>query len=391
MGEAAIIHVNIVDYPAAIAQAHDPSLAHRPFVVAAESGARRIVLSPSQLARAEGIERGMSLASAQHQLSSLTVLSLPPRLIARADEALSKIMDTYSPTIQGERGGHLYLDMSGTSRLFGPVVDSALRLRRQIRESVGLEAAVAVGSNKLVAKIGTRAVRPYGLAEIRSGEEAAFLSSQSVDLLTGVGAVTKKLLTAVGITEIGELARLTDEEVLAFLGPRGLSLRDSARGLDNRPFAQRVSRDRAIRRSVDFNEPVAALTAIKAAVVSAASDAALALRSENLGCGKVTITLRYSDAQESAPAHSTAPLQWSSDTEIEEAAWSAAGRAFTRRVRLVGFHLTLSSLSPTLYSGDLFASPAEGKHTAVQGAVDAIRHRYGAASLLHASALAYGY
>ncbi len=36
MGEAAIIHVNIVDYPAAIAQAHDPSLARRPFVVAAE-------------------------------------------------------------------------------------------------------------------------------------------------------------------------------------------------------------------------------------------------------------------------------------------------------------------------------------------------------------------
>ena len=391
MGEAAIIHVNIVDYPAAIAQAHDPSLARRPFVVAAESGTRRIVLSPSQLARSEGIERGMSLASAQRQLPSLTVLSLDPRLIARTDEALSQIIDTYSPTIQGERGGHLYLDMRGTNRLFGPVIDSALRLRRQIRESVGLEAAVAVGSNKLVAKIGTRAVRPYGLAEIRDGEEAAFLSCQSVDLLNGVGAVTKNLLAAVGITEIGELARLSDEEVLAFLGTRGLALRDSARGLDSRPFEQRVSRRRAIRRSVDFNEPILALTAIKAAVVSAASDAALELRSEGLACATITITLCYSDTKESTASHSTAPLQWSSDNEIEEAAWRAAERALTRRVRLVGFHLTFSALTPSLYDGDLFASPAEGKLTAVQGAVDAIRQRYGSSSLLHASALAYGY
>lgn len=40
MGEAPIIHVNIVDYPAAVAQAHDPSLAGRPFVIAADRGPR---------------------------------------------------------------------------------------------------------------------------------------------------------------------------------------------------------------------------------------------------------------------------------------------------------------------------------------------------------------
>ena len=105
----------------------------------------------------------------------------------------------------------------------------------------------------------------------------------------------------------------------------------------------------------------------------------------------ITITLCYSDTKESTATCSALPQQWSSDTEIEEAAWRAAERALTRRVRLVGFHLTLSALTPSLYDGDLFASPAEGKLTAVQGAVDAIRQRYGSSSLLHASALAYGY
>lgn len=392
MGEASIIHINIIDYPAAIAQAHDPSLARRPFVIAAERGERAIVLSPSQQARTEGIVRGMSLASARRQLPSLTVLAPDPRLTDRADQGLQKIIDAYSPTIQGERGGHLYLDMSGTSRLFGPVVDSALRIRRQIRDTLGLEGAVAVGSNKLVAKIGTRTVRPYGLAEIRSGEEAAFLADQSIDLLNGVGSVTKGLLTAVGITKIGDLARLTDEEVLAFLGTRGLRLRDSARGLDNEAVAQIRANERCIRRSVDFNEPIIAADAIKGAVVSAASDAAHQMRCSALGCSRLTITLRYSDGKEStASCTAVDTQQWVDDGPIESAAWLAAQRAHIRRVRLVGFLLTLTRLSGVLYPADLFDSARTGRQQAVQRTVDLLKGRYGPTVLQHASALAHGH
>ena len=391
MGEAPIIHVNIVDYPAAVAQAHDPTLSGRPFVIAAARGQRRIVLSPSQAARREGITRGMSLASAQSRIPSLTVLNGDVRLLSQADAELGRIIDTYSPTIQGERGGHLYLDMSGTTRLFGAVVDSALRLRREIRDRIGLDAAVAVGANKLVAKIGTRTVRPYGLAEIRGGDEAHFLAGQSIDLMSGVGPVIGGLLKAVGITEIGELARLSDEEVLAFLGTRGLKLRDSARGLDSEPVAPAAPQSKIIKRSVDFNEPTIEVDAIKAAVVSAASDASLCMRSDRLGCSKVTIVLRYSDGKESRGSIDTATGQWVTDAQVEEAAWQAALKAAGRRVHLVGFALTLARLECTLYPVDLFIPPIEEKHQAVQRSVDRVRSRYGASILLHASALAHGY
>lgn len=390
MGEAPIIHVNIVDYPAAVAQAHDPTLAGRPFVIAADRGARRIVLSPSQSARTAGITRGMILRAAQSRLPSLTVLSADDRLLSQADSELKRIIDSYSPTIQGERGGHLYLDMSGTTRLFGAVVDSALRLRREIRDRTGLDAAVAVGANKLVAKIGTRTVRPYGLAEIRGGDEAAFLAGQGIDLMSGVGPVIGGLLKAVGITQIGELARLSDEEVLAFLGSRGLRLRDSARGLDSEPVGSAAAIGRNIRRSVDFNEPTIEADSIKAAVVSAASDASLSMRSEQKGCSAITIILRYSDGKESRGSVGTNG-QWITDAQVEEAAWQAAQRAAGRRVHLVGFSLTLARLEGALYPTDLFIPPIEEKHQAVQRSVDRVRGRYGASSLLHASALCHGH
>jgi DNA polymerase-4 len=389
MGESAIIHVNIIDYGAAVAQAADSSLRGIPFVITAQRGNRRIVLTPSQIARNEGIERGMPLTLAQRRLPGLRILHPDPALMDRADTALRRIIDTYSPTVSGESGGHLYLDMGGTTRLFGPPVDSALRLKRAIREEVGIEASVAVASNKLVAKVGTRAVRPYGLTQIESGTEEAFLATQDISLLSGVGSTTEALLKAVGITQIGELAVLDDGQVLAFLGRRGIALRDRARGLDSSPFLPTVTTGRTIARTVHFNEPLLAAAGLKAGLITASEDAALQMRGENLCCSCVAITLLYSDAQQQSAAVRTAE-PWYYDHQIEEAAQRAADRAALRRIRLLGFKLTLSSLSPATLQSELFTPALEVKRRQIQESVDALRLRYGVDSVVHASALYHG-
>ncbi|HZJ88745.1 MAG TPA: DNA polymerase, partial [Sphaerochaeta sp.] len=166
MDESAIIHVNIIDYAATLAQARDRSLAKSPFVIAMPHTRTPVVLSPSRLARSEGISRGMSVAHAQRRVPQLTVLHPDPHLIADADRTLSSVINSYSPAVYTEGGGHLYLDMRGTARLFGSPVTSALRLQQQIRHTLGCAAAVAVGPNKLVAKIATRTIRPTGLVEV---------------------------------------------------------------------------------------------------------------------------------------------------------------------------------------------------------------------------------
>src|SRR5690554_5198416 len=98
MDEPSIIHVNIVDYASALAQAKDRQLKGRPFVIAAERASRRIVLSPSQQARKEGISRGMSVLQAQRIVPSLIVLAPDAKLITQANDALQGIVDHYSPS-----------------------------------------------------------------------------------------------------------------------------------------------------------------------------------------------------------------------------------------------------------------------------------------------------
>jgi DNA polymerase-4 len=331
----------------------------------------------------------MPVNTAQRMLPDLEVLPPDTQSAAKADSAIASLVATYSPDIQCDKGGHVYLDMQGTDRLFGPVLDSALRIRKDIREQLGLEGAVAVASNKLVAKIGTRAIRPCGLAHIREGEEASFLAAQDVSLLSGVGPAIARLLSVAGITQIGQIAILDDNQVIAFLGRRGLALRDAARGLDPSPLQKGVMDKRYIHRKVNFAEPILNLMELKAGVFAAAEDAGLQMRLEGMSCQAVQICLFWSDGRTSEATKRTKD-QWIYDSEIADALFQAALQAMGRRVRILAFTLKLFDLGPALKQTDLFIPEILHKQDSLQQAIDEVRRRFGPGILTHATALCHG-
>ncbi len=385
---ASIIHINVTDFAASVAVSRNPSLLDTPFVVAMEEASRSVVLNPSHRAWEEGIRSGMPLRFARQLLPSLKVLPFDSRSIQEADEAIVSLVQSYSPTIQCDHNGHVYLDMKGTTRLFGPVVDSAVKIRGEIREKLHLEATVAVASNKLVAKVGTRTARPAGLIQVREGDEASFLAWQDVSLLSGVGPATAKLLAVAGITTIGQIADLDDEQVLAFLGKRGLPLRDSARGLDNTPLEAGLPEKRIVSRSIKFAEPLLDLEKLHAAVVAAAEDAAMHMRASGLGCSKIHIALFYSDGKRSESSHRTKE-QWVYDHEIGVVSWKVAQSAATRRVRILSCTLSLAGLSPLSPTLDLFLFDSQHRSDSLQQAVDRMRQKFGPGILTHARTLSH--
>ena len=385
---ASIIHINVTDFAAAVEVAKNPSLADTPFVVALEGSARTVVLTPSHRAWEEGVRAGMPLRFAKQMIPSLQVLPWDNQSTAKADAAITSIAQEYSPSIQCDRGGHIYLDMQGTTRLFGPVVDSAVQIQGEIRKKLNLEASVAVASNKLVAKVGTRTTRPAGLIQVREGDEASFLAWQDVSLLSGVGSATSRLLSVAGITTIGQIAALGDEQVMAFLGKRGLALRDAARGLDNSPLQNGLPEKRIVQRKISFAEPILEMDALKAAVVTAGEDAALAMRTAGLGSAKIHIALLYSDGRRSEASHRIKG-QWVYDHEISLVAWKVVQLAASRRVRILSCSLSLGELSPLAPTLDLFLPDSQHRSDSLQQAVDRMRHKFGPGILTHGTALAH--
>ncbi|MDX9863141.1 MAG: hypothetical protein RBS99_19710 [Rhodospirillales bacterium] len=384
--QAGIIHVNVTDFAASVAIRKDPSLAGRPFVLARQGSARPIVIAVSPKARQEGLYGGMSLATAIRMVPSLTIVGPDASAHAKADAALAEIASQYSPAIQADPGGHLFLDMSGTSRLFGPPVDCAVRIRNRIHELLGMEGAVAVASNKLVAKVGTRAIRPSGITRVECGDEASFLARQDIALLPGVGASIGRLLQVAGFHEIGQVAELEDSQVVALLGKRGIALRNAARGQERSGVDSRSFDKRSIGKRVDFSEPAFDTHAIKAALIAAAEDAGLEMRKELLASAFVHITLFWADgASTEGTCRTRSPLLL--DAELIEGAWTAMERAMQRRVRIRGFLLSLRNLTPAIREPDLFTPEGPTREQRLQMAVDSTRFRYGPVALTHAAAV----
>jgi DNA polymerase-4 len=83
----------------------------------------------------------------------------------------------YSPLVEwGEDDGRLFLNVTGTSRLFGPPMDVAWRMRKGVRRDLGMDPIWSVAPNKLVAKAATRIVKPDGEYIVAGGEEADVLA-----------------------------------------------------------------------------------------------------------------------------------------------------------------------------------------------------------------------
>ena len=183
--EASVVHVNVVGFMAAVEALVDPERKEKAFVVGFPGAGRALVLDASRIAIREGIRIGMRLDVARSRVRSLEVL--PPSLDAyrRANALVEKVCGRYAPLIENDSGGHFYLDLGGTRRLFGEYIDSAARIANEIRSMVGLEPTIGLARNKLVAKVGTRSLRPDGLALVREGDEAVFLAPQDVELLPG--------------------------------------------------------------------------------------------------------------------------------------------------------------------------------------------------------------
>lgn len=384
--EASVVHLNVTDFVAAVAEAKDPSLADRAFVVAGASSGGARVQGLSRRAREEGIAAGMSLERARRSSPGLLVLGRDIAAERVAGTEMERIASRYSPDVENDLGGHVYLDLSGTERLFGPQLDSALRVRREILETTGIEPTVALARNKLVAKVATRSIRPAGVAAVRSGDEASFFKYQDALLLPGVGPSIARLLSATGLREIGELAALGDEEALAIFGRQGLALRDAALGIDDSHVAGGSLEERVIRRRLEFAEDMLEAPLIRAALLSLVEDAGLELRRERLATRRVALGLAYADGSWSK-AEERPRRQLVLDAELIAAADRAFARADVRRVRLREIALELSGLEPASRQCDLFEPEGLGRAARLQEAVDDSRLRFGPEALTRASAL----
>jgi DNA polymerase IV len=95
---------------------------------------------------------------------------------------------------------------------------------------------VGVATTKLLAKIASGSAKPDGLMVVQPERELEFLHSLPVERIWGVGSATAGKLKALGITSVGQVARLGEAALVSMLGrATGRRLHAIAHNRDPRP------------------------------------------------------------------------------------------------------------------------------------------------------------
>ena len=234
-GEATILHADLDAFFASVEQRDDPRLRGRPVIVGGG-----VVLAASYEAKARGVRTAMGGRRALRLCPDAVVV--PPRMEAysEASKAVFRVFEDTTPLVEGLSIDEAFLDTRGMERLAGSPVEIAARLRRDVRERVGLPITVGVARTKFLAKVASAVAKPDGLLVVPPDRELAFLHPLPVERLWGVGPVTAGRLHRIGITTVAQVAGFPETALTTIVGrAAGRHLHALAHNRDPRPVERR--------------------------------------------------------------------------------------------------------------------------------------------------------
>ena len=129
-----------------------------------------------------------------------------------------EVFEQTTPLVEGLSIDEAFLDVRGLKRISGSAPKIAARLRREVRERIGLPITVGVANTKFLAKVASRVAKPDGLLVVPPGGELGFLHPLPVDRLWGVGPATARKLRGRGLATVGQVARLSEAALVSTLG-----------------------------------------------------------------------------------------------------------------------------------------------------------------------------
>jgi DNA polymerase-4 len=370
-----ILHCDLDAFYASVEQILDPALAGKPVIVGGDPRQRRgVVAAASYEARAFGVHSAMPIAAAVRLCPHGVYVRPHFDVYGKYSQQVFDVYHHYTPLVEPLSLDEAFLDLAGTERAFGPIRDTALRIRDEVKGLTGLDLSVGIGTSKIVAKIASDLEKPRGFVEVLPGQEAAFLAPLPLRRLPGLGPSTEERLRSLKLETIGDLAGLRMEDLLRTFGKHGFQLWEFAHGIDSRPVVP-PGDPKSISRETTFDHDLDGPAELESALRDLARHAAKSMRDSGLHCRTVNLKLRYANFETISRSH-TLGRPSSVEDELVEAVVELLRQSWdrARKVRLLG--AGFSNFSPASQQLTLFDGPPS-KQEAITASLDKIRDRYG--------------
>jgi len=219
-----------------------------PAVIGGDEKQRRgIVLAKSPIAKKYGIVTAETLYSARKKCKWLEVFPPNYPFYVEQSKKLYNYLASYTPNIEQYSIDECFLDMTGTSLLYGnDYVKLAYKIKNEIKEKYGFTVNVGIGENKLCAKMASDFEKPDKVHTLYMNEIETKMWPLPVNDLFMLGRSSAKRLEELGIKTIEDLARCSSTFLRKHFKKQGDYFLEASKGIDYSPVVPRSDKNKCI-------------------------------------------------------------------------------------------------------------------------------------------------
>lgn len=343
-----------------------------------------IILAKSIPAKKHGVKTGEVIWQARQKCPELVIVPPNYYLYMKCSNTLYELMKEYSPLLQRFSIDELFLDYTGLEPHFGDPVTAARLIKDHIREELGFTVNIGISHNKLLAKIAGDLKKPDMVHTLWRSQIPEKMWPLPVGDLFMVGRKTKKKLSDLNITTIGELANADRKLLVTKLKSHGNLIWCYANGLDESPvhsdyFLQMkgIGNSTTIRFDVTDH-----MTAYKI-LLSLTESVAFRLRAAKSCCRVIAVEIKtaelicYTHQRKLYNATNITDEIYSNVVLLFREAWRG------ERIRHLGVRVT-DLCCDEYMQASIFDEKNADKKQALDTAIDIIRKKYGNTAVMRA-------
>jgi protein ImuB len=269
-----------------------PELEDKPVAVLHGESPLEVVCACNRAAQTLGIVLGMTRLELE-MFPAARILRRSRNEEQAASAAILECAGSFSPRVEDQSDDLHFtcvIDIAGTDALFGSAAELGERLRKRT-QALRLYGSIAISSNfhatRCLARAGS-SDKPVFVVE--KGGESAALALLPVGVLD-CSVEHAETLSMWGITRLGELAKLGENELITRLGQAGRQMRLLARGAAPHLFRP-VEAELALAESMELDSPVELLDSLLFVLGVMLDQLMVRAQEQILALASVTIELR---------------------------------------------------------------------------------------------------
>ncbi len=288
-----IIHLDMDAFYPSVEVLDNPALNGKPVIVGG-SKERGVVSSASYEARKFGIHSAQPMAQARRRCPDGIFLPVRMSRYKEVSKRVFEIFHRFTPLVEPVSIDEAFLDVTGSTRIFGQPENIAKMIKKTILIQTGLTVSAGVAPSKFVAKIASDIDKPDGLTVVPLNGIREFLDPLPVKKMWGVGKMTQLTLRRLNIRTFRELRRTPATFLEKKFGKHGVKMHLLAMGVDERDVMPEHD-VKSMGHEQTFLHDITSLDAAKKELLALGNKVARRMRHKGVTGKTVTLKVKYND------------------------------------------------------------------------------------------------